>query len=118
VPTYTAALAQRLIWLPVAYQAIVEAHEGLSVKPDPRSFHHDLTRQCASRADTARLPGILIAGDSTRRQSAQITINPRDPTVSRTSPEPRSDNGCLNMRCIALAAVTALAVGAAVTAHA
>jgi hypothetical protein len=35
VPTYTAALAQRLIWVPVAYQAISEAHEGLSVKPDP-----------------------------------------------------------------------------------
>jgi hypothetical protein len=35
VPTYTAALAQRFIWVPVAYQAIAEAHEGLSVKPDP-----------------------------------------------------------------------------------
>jgi hypothetical protein len=35
LPTYTAALAQRLIWVPVAYQANAEAHEGLSVKPDP-----------------------------------------------------------------------------------
>jgi hypothetical protein len=34
LPTYAAAMAQELIWIPIAYRAITDAREGLSVKPD------------------------------------------------------------------------------------
>jgi hypothetical protein len=34
LPAHITQAAHKLIWIPVAYRALTDAHEGLSIKPD------------------------------------------------------------------------------------